>query len=140
MAVSKMSKIPPLVRIDSISYPNLAGSRKRKQTDIQDIAVVKKFVHSTPTKDSLMQEKKGSFSLSSNKLVHARDEDSEDTLVIRSIYPDCSENLRCFGIKGIDNIKHLFLAVLDLIGTTSTEEIFFKPIYKERQLLLLLLL
>ena len=104
-------------------------SRKRKQTDIQDFAVVKKFTHSTPTKDLLMREKKHSFSLSSHKLVYAREEDPEDTLVLRSIYPDCPEQLRRYGVKGTENIKHLFLAILKLVGTAAAEEIYSKTSY-----------
>ena len=76
------------------------SSRKRKQTDIQEFAVVKKFIHSTPTKDSsLMQDKKDSVSLSSYKFVYARTEDPADTIVLRSISPDCLESLLCYGTK-----------------------------------------
>ena len=105
------------------------SSRKRKQTDIQDFAVVKKFTHSTPTKDLLMREKKHSFSLSSHKLVYAREEDPEDTLILRSIYLDCPEQLRRYGVKGTENIKHLFLAILKLVGAAAAEEIYSKTRY-----------
>ena len=104
------------------------SSRKRKQADIQDFAVVKKFTYSTPTKDLLMREKKHSFSLSSHKLVYAR-EDPEDTLILRSIYPDCPEQLRRYGVKGTENIKHLFLAILKLVGAAADEEIYSKTRY-----------
>ena len=105
------------------------SSRKRKQTDIQDFAVVKKFTHSTPTKDLLMREKKHSFSLSSHILVYAREEDPEDTLILRSIYPDCPKQLRRYGVNGTENIKHLFLAILKLVGAAAAEEIYSKTRY-----------
>ena len=104
-------------------------SRKRKQT--QDLVSAKKFyISSTPKKDSpLMQDKKDSVNLSSYKFIYARTEDPADTVVLRSISPDCLESLQCYGIKGKENIKHMFLAVLKLIGTTSAEEILTKTKY-----------
>ena len=106
-------------------------SRKRKQTEIQDIVSAKKFyTSSTPKKDSsMMQDKEDSVSLSSYKFVYARTEDPADTIVLRSISPDCLESLQCYGTKGKENIKHMFLAVLKLIGTTSAEEILLKTKY-----------
>ena len=76
-----------------------------------------------------MQDKKDSVSLSSYKFVYARTEDPADTIVLRSISPDCLESLLCYGTKGKENIIHLFLTVLKLIGTTSAEEILLKTKY-----------
>ena len=106
-------------------------SRKRKQTEIQDLVSAKKFyTSSTSKKDSpLMQDKKDSVSLSSYKFVYARTEDHADTIVLRSISPDCLDSLQCYGTKGKENIRHLFLAVLKLIGTSSAEEILMKAKY-----------
>uniref|UniRef100_A0A7M5VF20 Uncharacterized protein n=1 Tax=Clytia hemisphaerica TaxID=252671 RepID=A0A7M5VF20_9CNID len=96
---------------------------KRKQTDIQDFGYTKKMITSTPNKDKKISEKKDALSLSSHKVVYARDEDPADTLVIRSFYPDAPEGLRRFGMKGVDNIKKLLLAILKLLDEVEMNEV-----------------
>ena len=51
-------------------------------------------------------------SLSNDKLVYARDEDPEESIVIRSVFPNTS--YRVFGMKGVLNIRLLFVAILRL--------------------------
>ena len=46
-------------------------------------------------------------SLSNDKLIYARDEDPEESIIIRSVYPNI--NYRVFGIKDVINIKLLFV-------------------------------
>ena len=102
---------------------------KRKQTDIQDFALVKKSYSSTPNKEKMIREKKNAQSLSGQKLVYAHDEEPDNTMILRSFYPDSSEELRRYGIRGEENIESLFLGILHLIGETEKEEIKKKSRY-----------
>ena len=102
---------------------------KRKQIDIQDFTISKKVMLSTPNKDTLLQEKKNSCSLRSHKIAYARDEDSTDTMNLRSFYPDSPEDLRKYGIKGLEDMKILFLSILRLIDTTDKDELILKAKY-----------
>lgn len=96
---------------------------KRKQLNIQDFAIAKKSFVVTPRNLKLAEDKKYAKTLSTHKLVHARDEDPEDTMIIKSLYPDSPATLRRYGIKGIENIKHFYFSMLKLLSIVGEEEL-----------------
>ena len=67
---------------------------KRKQLDIEDFTVTKKKTTINAATLRLSDEKKFAKVISSHKLVHARDIDPSDTVIVKSLYPDCQESLR----------------------------------------------
>ena len=60
-----------------------------------------------------------SKSLSSEKIVYAREEDARDTLIIRSAYPDIKHYYAVFGVKDVNIIQLLFLAITKLIHVNA---------------------
>ena len=63
-----------------------------------------------------MSEKKFAKSLSRLKMVYARDEDPDNTLIIRDFYNE-ADRVKCVGVKGIDDINKLILSILKLMDT-----------------------
>ena len=96
--------------------------KRTRQTDIQDFTLVKSKYNSTPNKERMLQEKKNASSLSSYKIVYSHDEDPDNTVILRSFYPDSPESLRRYGIRGREHIDEMFFGILNLIGTTKKEE------------------
>ena len=92
---------------------------KRRLINIQNQSPLKKFCDSTPNKEVMLQTKKNAMSLSGHKIVYQHDEDSENTLILRSFHPDSSDGLRKYGIRGRKEIHALFLGILQLLYTTS---------------------
>ena len=62
-------------------------------------------------KHKFMMQKPYTKSLSTHKLVYAREEDAENTFIIRS-FGEINEQ---FGLKGVDVIRDVFCAVLKLL-------------------------
>ena len=58
--------------------------------------------------------KKNAFSLGKFKVVYSRDEDEADTIIIRNLYAEAKENQSLFGMKGVDNVKRLFLSLVSI--------------------------
>ena len=81
-------------------------------------------------KRKIMISKFYAKSLSNDKLVYARDEDPEESIVIRSVYPNTS--YRVFGMKGVLNIRLLFVAILRLLCYDVTK-LANKTRYVERE-------
>ena len=63
------------------------------------------------------------MSLGVHKFVYVH-EDDENTLILRSFYPDAAEGLRRYGVRGTECIKEMFLGIPNLIGMTSKGGIF----------------
>ena len=96
--------------------------KRSRQTDIQDFTMVKKSYYSTPNKEILLHQKKEAMSLGAHKIVYVH-EDDENTLILRSFYPDAAEDLRRYGVRGVKCIKEMFLGILNLIGMTNKGEL-----------------
>ena len=62
-------------------------------------------------KQLVMKERKFAKSISKDKIIYGREGDEEDTVVIRSFYPT---SYKLFGVKGIENIRRCFDALLML--------------------------
>ena len=65
------------------------------------------------SKQHFTETKQFPRSLSQQKLVYARDEDPEDTFIIRSFYG--GDKFAVFGVKGCDSIHAIFLSILKLM-------------------------
>ena len=63
-------------------------------------------------KNLLMSSKWYSFSLATAKLAYARDEDPQDSIILRNLYPNIKNSRRIFGLKEIGHIQTLFLCML----------------------------
>ena len=73
-------------------------------------AVFNNVEFSMEQKRKLMISKWYARSLSNDKLIYSRDEDPENKIIIRSVYPNTT--YRVFGLKEVANIKLLFVAFL----------------------------
>ena len=60
-----------------------------------------------------MEDRKYTKSISNQKMVYARENDPDDTMIVRSFYDD--ENFAMFGVKGIKSIHEMFYAILKLM-------------------------
>ena len=76
-------------------------------------AVFNNIEFSMEQKRKLMISKWYARSLSNDKLIYSRDEDPENNIIIRSVYPNTT--YRVFGLKEVANIKLLFVAILRLV-------------------------
>ena len=68
-----------------------------------------------------MLQKKEAMSLGANKIVYIH-EDDENTLILRSFYPDAAEDLRRYGVRGVKCMKEMFLGILNLIGMKNDKQ------------------
>ena len=64
-------------------------------------------------KKDLVKRKPNACSLSRFKVVHSRDEDADDTLIVRNTWPNA--RLTRFGVKGPENIREVFNVLLTLL-------------------------
>ena len=72
-------------------------------------------------KDFYIKNKWHSFSIARNKVVYARDEDPDDTVIIRCLYPQLKENNKIFGLKAYPHIQTLFLTVMKMFEINMSE-------------------
>ena len=65
--------------------------------------------------------KPNALSLGSLKVVYAREEDPENSIIIRNLYPMLKENKKAFGMVGAENMRSLFTSILLLLKTDFKE-------------------
>ena len=63
----------------------------------------------------LFLNKQNGKSLSTSKVVYARDEDPLDTVIIRNLYPQAKDYQKVLGLKDVVVIRNAFLSILQLI-------------------------
>ena len=101
------------------------------QSDIVDFVANKKTT--TLNKDVFLKQKQHSLSLSMHKIVYARDDDPNDTVILRSFYAESPANFRQFGIKGKEDISILSLALLKLIDEVDRKDFLEKTRYMDKK-------
>ena len=67
--------------------------------------------------------KKYAQSLSNTKVIYARDEDPEDTMIVRNFYSKIKEHQKVFGVKGIDAIRNIFIQMLALMNVVGVKKV-----------------
>ena len=82
-------------------------------------------------KKDLVKRKPNACSLSRFKVVHSRDEDADDTLIVRNTWPNA--RLTRFGVKGPENIREVFNVLLTLLREHK-DEIMPKLKYEQDEL------
>lgn len=102
--------------------------RKQSNDEEEETSASKK-----PKKEMFMETKQHARSLSLNKMVYARDDDPEDTVIIRSFFEGSPFSFRQFGVKGLQDIENLFMAILQAIDISNQGEFMKNTKYVDKK-------